>query len=413
MIEATLKIGKLFEILSAYEKIHFVPDQEQFLNSDIMIQDQKGEWVPIIGAITKNDTGVKLSFDNGDSLQCANNHKIIKDGIAEEVFAKDLSINDTITKANGDTIVVKSVEPIHDEIFYDLSVDTPTHLYQTSNGIIHHNTELAKLLAQSINYSFVRFDMSEFQEKHSLSRLIGSPPGYVGYSDGSAGSGALINALEQSPQCVLLIDEVEKAHPDVSQLFLQVMDAGVLTSANQKTIHMNHVILIFTSNLGAQELQKNPFGFVNTSTENHKETSPAVKQFFAPEFRNRLDAIINFKSLEPKHMQHILEKYLQNLNLMCSQKQVHVTVDPTAKAWLTQKGFDPIMGARPLQRVIDEHIKKPLSKEMLFGKLKQGGRVLVSCDSDNNIKMDFLQLCADHTPEWDLDHVWETSHGID
>lgn len=417
MIEATFKIGKLFEILAAYEKIHFVPNQEQFLNSDIKIQDQKGEWVPIIGAITKRDTGIKLTFDNGDSLQCAHNHKIIKDGVAEEIFAKDLSIDDTIIKAHGESIVVKHIEPILDEIFYDLSVDTPEHLYQTSNGIVHHNTELAKLLAESLNYAFVRFDMSEFQEKHSLSRLIGSPPGYVGYSDGAAGSGALINALEQSPQCVLLIDEVEKAHPDVSQLFLQVMDAGVLTGANQKVVHMNNVILIFTSNLGARDMQKNPLGFgaPNTHVED-TESTPAVKQFFAPEFRNRLDAVINFRALQQDHMHMILDKCVQNLNHMCAAKHVCVTLDPNAKNWLVQKGFDPVMGARPLQRCVDEHIKKPLSKEILFGKLQQGGRVLVSVDTEDKLKLDFLQASTHSLTTWDThlqDLNWEDTHGID
>jgi ATP-dependent Clp protease ATP-binding subunit ClpA len=277
-------------------------------------------------------------------------------------------------------------------------------------------TELAKLLAESLNYAFVRFDMSEFQEKHSLSRLIGSPPGYVGYSDGAAGSGALINALEAAPQCVLLIDEVEKAHPDVSQLFLQVMDAGVLTSANQKVIHMNHVILIFTSNLGVQELQKNPLGFATQKAKvEDTESTSAVKQFFAPEFRNRLDAVINFRALEQDHMRLILDKCVDQLNEMCAQKQVCVTLDPKAKAWLVQKGFDPVMGARPLQRCVDEHIKKPLSKEILFGKLKQGGRVLVSVDADDQLKLDFLQTACGNSTPWDKelhDLNWEDAHGI-
>jgi ATP-dependent Clp protease ATP-binding subunit ClpA len=312
-----------------------------------------------------------------------------------------------------------AVQQVSDQVYMSLSglrernKTQGSFLFVGPSGV--GKTELAKLLSEALNYSFVRLDMSEFQEKHSLSRLIGSPPGYVGYADGAAGSGALINALEQSPQCVLLIDEVEKAHPDVSQLFLQVMDAGVITSANQKVIHMEHVILIFTSNLGAREAQRNPVGFVNVMHAPAAENSE-VKQFFAPEFRNRLDAVINFNTLQPDHMQQILDKYLQNLNLMCAQKQVHVTVDPAAQKWLTQKGFDPMMGARPLQRVIDNHIKKPLAREMLFGKLKQGGRVLVSVDVDNNIKMDFLHMCVNAPPHWDselTDWNWEASHGTD
>jgi len=391
MVKTTLKIGKLFEILSAYEKIHFVPNQEQFLNSDIRIQDQKGEWVPIIGGITKQDTGVTLSFDNGDSLQCANNHKIIKDGVSEEVLAKDLSINDTIIKANGESIVLKNVEPIYDEIFYDLSVDTPHHLYQTSNGIVHHNTELAKLLAHYLNYDFVRFDMSEFQERHSLARLIGSPPGYVGYSDGNAGSGALINALEQSPQCVLLIDEVEKANPEVINVFLQAMDNGMITSSNQKTVSLKNVILVFTSNLGAAEMEKPALGFARDTREG--EYTSAIRQFFAPEFRNRLDAVIAFNKLQKSVMVQILDKFLHQLNDLCQPKNITVVVDPDAREWLLKHGFDAQMGARPLNRCIDTHIKRPMSKEILFGKLTQGGRVLVTLDSSTKkLKLDFLGL---------------------
>lgn len=252
-------------------------------------------------------------------------------------------------------------------------------------------TEMARLLAEHLKYKFVRFDMSEFQEKHSLSRLIGSPPGYVGYADGAAGSGALINALEQNPQCVCLIDEVEKAHPDISQLFLQAMDAGILTGANQKSVSLQNVILIFTSNLGVREMQKTPLGFGEHNLPDQKADSEAVKQFFAPEFRNRLDAVITFNSLSTLSMQQVLNKFLQELNRMCVPKLVTVTVNPDAQQWLIRKGFDPHMGARPLGRCIDAHIKRPLSKEILFGKLTQGGTVLVSVDDDDNLKLDYLQ----------------------
>ena len=270
-------------------------------------------------------------------------------------------------------------------------------------------TEMAKLLAQELNYAFVRFDMSEFQEKHSVSRLIGSPPGYVGYADGAAGSGALITALESNPQCVLLIDEVEKAHPDVSQIFLQAMDAGQITSANQKTVHMNNCVLIFTSNLGAQDLDRNPLGFGmhDQSSADSDAHAPAVKQFFAPEFRNRLDAVINFHKLSKSHMQHILHKFLEELNTQCALKHVTVTVDPQAQAWLIEHGFDPVMGARPLGRCVAEHIKKPMSKQILFGKLQHGGRVLVSVGDDHKIKLDFMSLPENLGHQMISDHVHE------
>lgn len=396
MITTSLKIGKLFDIIAAYEKLHFLPEIEQFLATPINIQDQHGNWVPVCGAVTKKDQGVKLTFNNGDIIKCANNHKIIKDGVSSQVFAKDLHVHDSVTKADGTTIYVKSMESINDEIFYDLCVDTVDHLYQTSNGIVHHNTELARLLAHELGYALVRLDMSEFQEKHSLARLIGSPPGYVGYSDGSAGSGVLINALEQSPQCVLLIDEVEKAHPEVINIFLQAMDHGVITSSNQKNVSLKNVLLVFTSNLGAAAMEKPPLGFTRTHREG--EDTAAIQQFFAPEFRNRLDAVISFDKLEKPVMSQILDKFLDQLNVLCKPKNITVVVDPDAREWLLTHGFDTQMGARPLNRCIDTHIKRAMSKEMLFGKLMQGGRVLVTVDTVlNKLKLDFLALNT-HTP---------------
>jgi len=250
-------------------------------------------------------------------------------------------------------------------------------------------TELAKLVAENLGYEFVRFDMSEFQEKHSLSRLIGSPPGYVGYGDGSAGSGALINALEQTPQCVLLIDEVEKAHSEVLNIFLQGMDNGVITSSNQKSASLRNVILIFTSNLGAADMERPTMGFMPEDRKD--EDTAAINKFFAPEFRNRLDGIVGFNKLQPDTMKHVLDKFLNNLNDLCKLKKVTVAVDPDAREWLIDKGFDPKMGARPLSRVIDTHIKKPMAKEMLFGKLQQGGTVLVSVADDKTaLKLVFL-----------------------
>ena len=252
-------------------------------------------------------------------------------------------------------------------------------------------TELAKLLAHYLNYEFVRFDMSEFQERHSLARLIGSPPGYVGYSDGNAGSGALINALEQSPQCVLLIDEVEKANPEVINVFLQAMDNGMITSSNQKTVSLKNVILVFTSNLGAAEMEKPALGFARDTREG--EDTSAIRQFFAPEFRNRLDAVIAFNKLQKSVMVQILDKFLHQLNDLCKPKNITVVVDPDAREWLLEHGFDAQMGARPLNRCIDTHIKRPMSKEILFGKLTQGGRVLVTLDSSTKkLKLDFLGL---------------------
>lgn len=264
-------------------------------------------------------------------------------------------------------------------------------------------TNLAQLLAENLQYAFVRLDMSEFQEKHSISRLIGSPPGYVGYSDGNAGSGALINALESTPQCVLLIDEVEKAHPDVVNIFLQGMDNGVITSSNQKSISLRNVVLIFTSNLGAAAMEKASIGFGRE--ERTGEDTEAVNQFFAPEFRNRLDAIVPFGKLSPEVISQVLDKFLGNLNDLCRDKKVTVVVDPDAREWLISKGFDPKMGARPLGRVIDRNIKRPMAKEMLFGKLQTGGTVLVSVSKEDSTQLHLEFLSRNPEKDHSLEAV--------
>lgn len=248
-------------------------------------------------------------------------------------------------------------------------------------------TEAAKQLAQTLGIEFVRFDMSEYQERHSVSKFIGSPPGYVGYGDGSAGSGLLINTLEKSPHCVLLFDEIEKAHPDVYNIFLQMMDRGMITGSQGKSASARNAVVIFTSNLGAAAMEKELIGFGNTQTRD--EDTKAVNTFFTPEFRNRLDAIIKFNKLSKENMTRIVDKFLGQLNELSSKKRVNIVLDVAAKDWLIDKGFDPKMGARPLARVIADYIKKPLSREMLFGKLKDGGAVTVKL-VDGKLEFEFL-----------------------
>lgn len=249
-------------------------------------------------------------------------------------------------------------------------------------------TEVAKQLAKCLNVEFIRFDMSEFQEKHSVSKLIGSPPGYVGYSDGSAGSGILINALEKSPYSVLLFDEIEKAHPDVYNIFLQVMDNGMITGQNGKTASARNAIIIFTSNLGAAAMEKSAIGF--GSTEKNDEDTKAINSYFTPEFRNRLDGVIRFNKLTKDNMNRIIDKFISHLNDLSGKKRVNIVLDGAAKEWLIDKGFDKNMGARPLARVITENIKKPLAKEILFGKLKNGGAVVVHL-KDGKLDFEFME----------------------
>lgn len=234
-------------------------------------------------------------------------------------------------------------------------------------------TEAAKQLAANLGVKLVRFDMSEFQEKHSVAKFIGSPPGYVGFDDNA---GQLITRLQESPNCILLLDEVEKAHPDVLTVLLQLMDNGFITGSNGKRADGRNAIIIMTSNLGASDAEKNGVGF--GSLERDSDPKDAVNRFFAPEFRNRLDGIVKFGKLDQDTMAKIVKKFIDELNSLIKDRGI--VVKPTADAirLLIEKGFDKKMGARPLQRTIEELIKKPLSKEILFGKLVNGGIVEVS-----------------------------------
>jgi ATP-dependent Clp protease ATP-binding subunit ClpA len=234
-------------------------------------------------------------------------------------------------------------------------------------------TETAKQLSKALGVKLVRFDMSEYQEKHSVAKLLGSPPGYVGHEEKG---GLLIEKIQEAPNCVLLLDEIEKAHPDVSQVLLQIMDNGTVTGSNGKEADARNCILILTTNLGAKDAEKNTIGFdedFDSSTYEDKE----LKKYFAPEFRNRLDAVITFAKLGKEVMMKIVGKFLVELKDMVKDKSVTINISDDALDYLVDKGFDTKMGARPLQRVIDRDIKRPLSRELLFGKLKNGGTVTV------------------------------------
>ena len=232
-------------------------------------------------------------------------------------------------------------------------------------------TEVAKQLADTLGVELLRFDMSEYMEKHAVSRLIGAPPGYVGFDQG----GMLTDGVDQNPHCVLLLDEMEKAHPDVYNILLQVMDHGKLTDHNGRTTDFRNVILIMTSNAGAAEMSKNALGFGREAREG--EDTAAIERAFTPEFRNRLDAIISFGSLPKPVIMQVVEKFVLQLEAQLIDRNVHIELTSGAAEWLADKGYDAKMGARPLGRVIQEHIKKPLAEELLFGKLTKGGIVKV------------------------------------
>jgi ATP-dependent Clp protease ATP-binding subunit ClpA len=234
-------------------------------------------------------------------------------------------------------------------------------------------TETAKQLAKHLGVNLVRFDMSEYQEKHSVSKFIGAPPGYVGFEDNA---GQLIIKLQENPNCVLLLDEIEKAHPDVSTVLLQIMDHGRITGSNGKEADARNCILILTTNLGAQEAEKNSIGFGDNFEKDYEDTD--LKKYFSPEFRNRLDAVITFSKLGKPVMLKIVGKFLSELRDQVKDKGIKISVSDEALDYLVEKGFDSKMGARPLQRVIDKDIKRPLSRLMLFGDLKNGGNINIA-----------------------------------
>jgi len=238
-------------------------------------------------------------------------------------------------------------------------------------------TETAKQLSKHLGIPLVRFDMSEFMEKHSVAKFIGSPPGYVGHEENA---GLLITKLQETPNCVLLLDEIEKAHPDVSQILLQIMDNGFVTGSNGKVADARNCVLILTTNLGAAASEQNTIGF-GEDVRDYEDTE--LKQYFSPEFRNRLDGVITFGKLEKNTMMKIVGKFLLELKTQIVDKDVNMTITDDALDYLVDKGFDPTMGARPLQRVIDQDIKRPLSKLLLFGDLRNGGDVKVDVKDGN------------------------------
>jgi ATP-dependent Clp protease ATP-binding subunit ClpA len=281
--------------------------------------------------------------------------------LKQEVFGQDTALNEIVDKIYVARAGLKPEnKPIGSFIF----------MGPTGTG----KTETAKSLAKHLGVKLIRFDMSEYQEKHSVSKLIGSPPGYVGFEENA---GQLITSIQESPNCVLLLDEVEKSHPDVSTILLQMMDNGFITGSNGKKADCRNLVLILTTNAGAQASEKNAIGF---GKQDKDYTDEELKKFFAPEFRNRLDGVITFSKLTKETMIKIVGKFLGELKDLIKDKGIRTKISDEAIDWLIDNGFDSKMGARPLQRIIDKEIKRPLARLMLFGELKNGGSLNITVE---------------------------------
>lgn len=296
--------------------------------------------------------GKSLTFDEGQKLE----H--LESKLKATVFGQNQAIEALVSSIKMSRAGLRKAEK-----------PVGCYLFMGPTGV--GKTELALQLADAIHMNSLRIDMSEYIEKHTISRLIGAPPGYVGFDQG----GILTDAVDKNPHTVVLLDEIEKAHPDIHNILLQIMDYGRLTDSNGKNVNFRHVILIMTSNIGAAEMGKAAIGFGRESREG--EDKEAMKKLFTPEFRNRLDAVISFNALTPELVTKVVDKFVSQLEAQLADRGVKIKLSEEAKSYLAQKGYDREQGARPLERIIEQKIKKPLADEILFGKLKKGGIVAV------------------------------------
>ena len=336
--------------------------------------------------LNDNHEGEKIVAEANIQYELANIINMPAEQVAEKESENLMHLEDNLKKVvYGQD---EALESIVDKILVSQAGlkpdDKPVGAFVFMGPTGTGKTETAKALASNLGVKLVRFDMSEYMEKHSVAKLIGSPPGYVGHEDNA---GQLITRLQENPNCVLLLDDIEKAHPDVSQILLQLMDNGMVTGSNGKEADARNCTLILTTNLGAKQAEKNAIGFGEEEEFTYEDTE--FKRFFAPEFRNRLDGVITFAKLGKEVMMKIVGKFLLELKNMVIDKNIDITVTDEALDYLVEKGFDPKNGARPLQRVIDKEIKRPLSRQILFGDLKNGGTININF-VDDSLKLEVL-----------------------
>jgi len=310
----------------------------------------------------------KIPMENLGSEETVKNLSTLDVTIKDRLYGQDDAVDQVLEKI----YVAKAGMKAHNK-----PVGNFLFLGPTGTG----KTELCKLLSENLSMKLIRFDMSEYQEKHSMAKLIGAPPGYVGYEDGNLGGGLLISEVERNPHSIILLDEIEKAHPDISNLLLSIMDEGIITGSNGKKADCRHSILILTSNLGAADNEQNAIGF-GRSLQKTGEDDSAVKKFFRPEFRNRLDAVIKFNKLNDISIKKIVAKFVNELNDLLGERHIKIRATEALIDHLAKVGYDPAMGARPLSRKISELIKVPLSKKILFENVEAGSIVTADWDGD-------------------------------